>query len=102
MAAPAPPTAYLQLPLLLQAALVAWFFGSTESARTGALVGVMALLGILWFGRKRRSEPHRAMTKSSLVDNERALRLTMLQQLEVGGAAGGGDTAMHTDYAMLT
>ena len=41
----APPMAYLQVPLLLQAALGAWFFGSTESVGAGAAVGVLALLG---------------------------------------------------------
>ena len=100
----APPMAYLQVPLLLQAALGAWFFGSTESVGAGAAVGVLALLGAARFGcggqtDRRRPAPLR------LVANERGVRLTMLRPQAEGGSGGGGAVGVGdaaTDYALMT
>ena len=90
----APPMAYLQVPLLLQAALGAWFFGSAEGEGAGAAVGVLALLGAVRFGCGGQVGAGRA-APVRLVANERGVRLTMLRP-----QTGGGDTV--TDYALMT
>ena len=90
----APPMAYLLVPLLLQAALGAWFFGSAESAGAGAAVGALALLGAARFGCGGQVGARRA-APARLVANERGVRLTMLRS-----QAGGGDAVTH--YALMT
>ena len=92
-------TAYLQVSLLLQAALGAWFFGSAESAGAGAAVGVLALIGVARFGCGGQTDLRRAVS-ARVVVNERGVRLTMLgpQEEDSGGDAVG--TA--TDYALMT
>ena len=95
----APPLAYLQVPLLLQAALGAWFFGSAESVGAGAAVGVLALLSAAWFGcggQAGHAEPLR------LVVNERGVRLTMLQAGDGSGAGDEDGAIAATDYALMT
>ena len=96
--------AYLQVPLLLQAALGAWFFGSAESAGAGAAVGVLALLGAARFGCRGRADPRRT-APLRLVANERGVRLTMLRPQAGGGSGGGGAVGVGdaaTDYALMT
>ena len=98
----APPMAYLQVPLLLQAALGAWFFGSTESAGAGATVGVLALVGAVRFSCGGWTDPRRA-APLRLVINERGARLTILPPKRVSSAAsaaGGRDTV--TSYELMT
>ena len=95
--------AYLQVPLLLQAALGAWFFGSTESAGTGATVGVLALLGAAAFCRRGQPGLRRALP-ARLMANERGVRLTMLRP-QVAGGGGGGTVeggGIATEYALMT
>ena len=98
----APPMAYLQVPLLLQAALGAWFFGSTESVGAGATVGALSLLGAVRFSCGGWADPRRA-APVRLVINEHGVRLTMLQPTRVSSgasAAGGKDTV--TNYELMT
>ena len=100
----APPMAYLQVTLVLQAALGAWFFGSAESVGAGAAVGVLALLGAARFGCGGRTD-HRRTAPLRLVANERGVRLTMLLPQAGGGSGGGGAAGVGdaaTDYALMT
>ena len=100
----AAPAAYLQVPLVLQAALGAWFFCSTESVGVGVGVGVMALLGAVLFncGGRGRAALRRGVA-AHFVANERGVRLTVLRPGVRHGCdcvAGGGNTA--TNYSLMT
>ena len=93
--------AYLQVPLLLQAALGAWFFGSAESAGAGAAVGVLALLGAARFGCGGQAGQSRA-APPRLVANERGVRLTMLRPQAEGGCGGAGAVDTVAEYTLMT
>ena len=70
-----------------------------EGVGAGAAVGVLALLGAVWFGRGEQVDPRRAAPAK-----ERGVRLAMLRQEEIGGGGGAaeGDTVTATDYALMT
>ena len=97
----APPIAYLQVPLLLQAALGGWFFGSAECVGAGAAVGVLALLGAAWFRYGGQAVASRAAL-ARVVVNSRGIRLTVLHpQEQVGGDAGAGAADTAAAYALM-